>query len=388
MSQSATLARDLTRALIRCPSVTPDDAGALAVLEEQLKAAGFVAHRLRFSEAGSPDIDNLYARFGRSGPCLLFAGHTDVVPPGDSASWRFDPFSGEVADGAIWGRGAVDMKSAVAAFSAAAIDYVKANPPFGGSIGLLITGDEEGPAVNGTAKLLQWATERGEHFDHCLVGEPTSIEALGDTIKIGRRGSLTGTLIVHGTQGHVAYPQRADNPIPHLLRLLEALIEPPLDQGTTHFDPSHLEILTVDVGNPATNVIPATARARFNIRFNDLWTPPALQDEIRRRCAAAANGGRYDLSFDPCNALAFVTDPDDFTDLVVEVIAAQTGKIAQFSTSGGTSDARFIRAVCPVIEFGLVGTTMHKIDEHVPLAELDALTAVYSKIIARYFEKA
>jgi succinyl-diaminopimelate desuccinylase len=387
MSQSATLARDLTRALIRCPSVTPDDGGALAVLEEQLKAAGFAAHRLRFSDAGTPHIDNLYARIGSSGPCLLFAGHTDVVPPGDAASWRFDPFSAEVADGAIWGRGAVDMKSAVAAFSAAAIDYVTANPSFDGSIGLLITGDEEGPAVNGTAKLLQWATERGEHFDHCLVGEPTSVDTLGDTLKIGRRGSLTGNLIVHGTQGHVAYPQRADNPIPHLLRLLEALIEPPLDQGTTHFDPSHLEILTVDVGNPAANVIPATARARFNVRFNDRWTPSTLQDEIGRRCAATADGGRYDISFEPCNALAFVTDPDDFTDLVVEVIAAHTGKIAQFSTSGGTSDARFIRTVCPVIEFGLVGTTMHKIDEHVPLAELDALTAIYRKIIARYFEK-
>ncbi len=251
---------------------------------------------------------------------------------------------------------------------------------------LLVTGDEEGPAVNGTVKLLQWADGQGEHFDHCVVGEPTNTEALGDTIKIGRRGSLTGTLVVHGTQGHVAYPQRADNPIPHLLRLLTALSEPPLDQGSTRFDPSHLEILTVDVGNPATNVIPANARARFNIRFNDLWTPQTLQDEIARRCAAVAGAARYDLSFDPCNALAFVTQADHFTDLVVEAIAAHTGRIAHFSTSGGvTSDARFIRAYCPVIEFGLVGETMHKIDERVPLADLDTLTAIYRDILERYF---
>ena len=385
MSQRSELAREIARALIRCHSVTPEDGGALGVLEERLKPTGFTTHRPRFAETGTPDIDNLYARIGSEAPYLVFAGHTDVVPPGDTVSWRFDPFSAEIADGQIWGRGASDMKGAVAAFTAAAIDYVTANPAFKGSIGLLITGDEEGPAVNGTVKLLQWADGRGEHFDHCLVGEPTSTEALGDAIKIGRRGSLTGTLVVHGTQGHVAYPQRADNPIPHLLRLLAALSEPPLDQGSTRFEPSHLEILTVDVGNPATNVIPATARARFNVRFNDLWTPQTLQEEIKRHCAAVANGGRYELSFDPCNALAFVTEADHFTDLAVEAIAAHTGRIAHFSTSGGTSDARFIRAYCPVIEFGLVGETMHKIDERVPLADLDTLTAIYREILERYF---
>ncbi len=385
MSQRSELARELTRALIRCPSVTPQDGGALAVLEERLKPAGFATHRLRFSEPGTPDIDNLYARIGSGAPYLVFAGHTDVVPPGDEASWRFNPFSAEIAEGEVWGRGAADMKGAVAAFTAAALDYVSTHQPLKGSIGLLITGDEEGPSVNGTVKLLQWAAEQGEHFDHCLVGEPTNVEALGDTIKIGRRGSLTGTLIVRGTQGHVAYPQHADNPIPHLLHLLTALIAPPLDDGAPEFDPSHLEITTVDVANPATNVIPATARARFNIRFNDLWTPQTLADEITRRCAAVAGDARYELSFDPCNALAFVTARDHFTDLAVEAIAAHTGRIPHFSTSGGTSDARFIRAYCPVIEFGLVGTTMHKIDERVPLADIDALAAIYGEILERYF---
>ncbi|MEJ0050032.1 MAG: succinyl-diaminopimelate desuccinylase [Methylovirgula sp.] len=385
MSPHSETARQLVRDLIRCPSVTPQDGGALGLLEERLKPAGFTTHRLRFTETGTPDIDNLYARIGRGAPYLVFAGHTDVVPPGDTAAWRFDPFSGEIADGQVWGRGAADMKGAVAAFAAAALDYAAANPAFKGSIGLLITGDEEGPAVNGTVKLLQWADGQGERFDHCIVGEPTNTEALGDTIKIGRRGSLTGELIVHGTQGHVAYPQRADNPIPHMLRLLAALTEPPLDEGSQRFDPSHLEILTVDVGNPATNVIPAKAHARFNIRFNDLWTPETLEAEIARRCTAVTDGGHYELSFHPCNALAFVTEADHFTDLAVEAIAAHTGRIAHFSTSGGTSDARFVRAYCPVIEFGLVGETMHKIDEHVSLADIDTLTAIYREILDRYF---
>ena len=357
----------------------------MACLKNASNRAGFTTHRLRFTETGTPDIDNLYARIGAGAPYLVFAGHTDVVPPGDTAAWRFDPFSAEIADGQVWGRGAADMKGAVAAFTAAALDYAAANPVFKGSIGLLITGDEEGPAVNGTVKLLQWADGQGERFDHCIVGEPTNAEALGDTIKIGRRGSLTGELIVHGTQGHVAYPQRADNPIPHMLRLLAALTDPPLDEGSQRFDPSHLEILTVDVGNAATNVIPANAHARFNIRFNDLWTPETLQAEIARRCAAVTDGGRYELSFHPCNALAFVTESDHFTDLAVEAIAAHTGRIAHFSTSGGTSDARFVRAYCPVIEFGLVGETMHKIDEHVPLADIDTLTAIYREILDRYF---
>jgi succinyl-diaminopimelate desuccinylase len=278
-----TAALDLCRALVRCPSVTPRDCGALGVLEAALKQSGFATQRLTFSEPGTPDVDNLYARIGARGPFLVFVGHTDVVPPGDTAKWRLDPFGAEVADGAIWGRGTADMKSGVAAFTAAACAYVAQHGSDKGSIGFLITGDEEGPAINGTEKLLRWACEKGERFDHCIVGEPTSAEVLGDTIKIGRRGSLNGTLVVEGRQGHAAYPERADNPIPKLMRLLAALTAAPLDKGTAHFEPSNLEIVSVDVGNPAFNVIPAEARARFNIRFNDLWTPETLAAELRRR---------------------------------------------------------------------------------------------------------
>ena len=282
---------DLTRDLIRCNSVTPNDGGALGVLQRVLDAAGFKTQRLPFSESGTPDIDNLYARFGTQAPYLLFAGHTDVVPTGDEAKWTRGPFDAEIADGMVWGRGAVDMKGGIAAFAAAALDYIAEKGAPKGSIGFLITGDEEGPAVNGTVKMLQWAAARGEKFDHCVVGEPTNPDALGDMIKIGRRGSLNGGIVVHGKQGHVAYPQRADNPIPHLLKLLTALSATPLDEGTAHFDASNLEVVTVDVGNPATNVIPAEARARFNIRFNDLWTAETLAAELRRRCEGAAPAG-------------------------------------------------------------------------------------------------
>jgi succinyl-diaminopimelate desuccinylase len=385
MSDSLATARDLCRALIRCPSVTPKDAGALGVLETYLSAAGFATHRLLFSEPGTPDVDNLYARIGSGAPYLVFAGHTDVVPPGNSAHWRFDPFAAEVAEGMVFGRGASDMKGAIAAFAAAAAAYVAEHGRVNGSIGFLITGDEEGPAINGTAKLLAWATERGERFDHCLLGEPTSAATLGDAIKIGRRGSLNARLAVHGRQGHVAYPRRAENPIPHLLRLLDALIATPLDQGTEHFEPSNLEIVTIDVGNPAMNVIPATAHAHFNVRFNDVWTPATLEAEIARRCAAAANGTRYDLSFEPCNASAFLSEPDRFTDLVSQAITARTGLKPALSTSGGTSDARFIRAACPVVEFGPVGATVHMVDERIAVADLGALTEIYQDILERYF---
>ncbi len=380
---SPTLA--LCQALIRCASVTPNDAGALAVLENHLQAAGFATRRLRFSEPGTPDVDNLYARIGTSAPYLVFAGHTDVVPPGDRAHWRFDPFAAELAEGMVFGRGASDMKGAVAAFAAAAAAYVAEHGTIKGSIGFLIAGDEEGPAINGTAKLLAWAQARGERFDDCLLGEPTSAEMLGDAIKIGRRGSLNARLVVHGVQGHVAYPQRTENPIPHIMRLLDALIATPLDRGTVHFEPSNLEIVTIDVDNPAMNVIPATAHAHFNVRFNDLWTPATLEAEIARRCAAAAQGARYDLSFEPCNALAFLTEPDRFTDLISQAVAARTGLKPALSTSGGTSDARFIRAYCPVVEFGLVGATVHMVDERVAVADLEALTEIYRDILERYF---
>ncbi|SFK71115.1 succinyl-diaminopimelate desuccinylase [Methylocapsa palsarum] len=386
---------DLCRALLRCPSVTPQDGGALGVLEAFLKAAGFATHRVVFSEPGTPDIDNLYARIGVTAPVLAFAGHTDVVPVGDPARWRFDPFGGEIAEGAIFGRGAADMKGAIAAFAAAAADFVGGHgsgyAEGKGSIAFLITGDEEGPALNGTQKLLAWAHERGERFDHCIVGEPSSRARLGDTIKIGRRGSLNGTLEAHGRQGHVAYPERAANPIPLLLRLLAALTAAPLDQGTAHFSASNLEVVSVDTGNPAFNVIPAQSRARFNIRFNDLWSAESLAAELRRRAAAA--GGRtdgvgYDLTFEPCNAPSFITEPDAFTTLVAQAIRDKTGLTPELSTTGGTSDARFICAFCPVLEFGLPGATMHMVDEHVAVNDVKALAEIYKAVLERYFQPA
>ncbi|WP_026606195.1 succinyl-diaminopimelate desuccinylase [Methylocapsa acidiphila] len=386
MSASAN-ALDLCRALVQCNSVTPQDGGTLDVLEATLKRAGFATHRVVFSEPGTPDIDNLYARIGSGAPYLIFAGHTDVVPIGDAAKWRFDPFSAELAEGAVWGRGVADMKGAVAAFASAACAYVAQHGLRKGSIGFLITGDEEGPAVNGTVKLLRWAAERGERFDHCIVGEPSNPLALGEMIKIGRRGSLNGSLTVIGRQGHVGYPERANNPIPAMLRLLQALLAEPLDKGTAHFSASNLEIVSVDVGNPAWNVIPAEARARFNIRFNDIWTPETLGAELRRRLEAAGQGADYALSFEPCNALAFVTEPDSFTELVAGVIEKKTGRRPELSTSGGTSDARFIRAYCPVLEFGLVGQTMHMVDERVAVADVEALAEIYRAVLEEYFRK-
>lgn len=377
-------ALDLAQALIRCPSVTPADAGALDVLQGRLAQAGFSTHRVRFASEGLPEIDNLYARIGTSAPYLLFAGHTDVVPPGDVAAWRHDPFGATVEDGVLFGRGAQDMKSGIAAFAAAALRYVAENGPPPGSIGFLITGDEEGPAVNGTVKLLEWAHARGERFDHCIVGEPTSRGELCDQIKIGRRGSLNGRLVVRGRQGHVAYPHRADNPIPALLAALAALRQP-LDAGTAHFDASNLEITSVDVGNNATNVIPAEARARFNIRFNDRWTADSLSAALTHRVAEAAPSAA--LAFDPCNAPAFLTPPSPFTELVCDAIASVRGRRPELSTSGGTSDARFIQHYCPVLEVGLVGDTMHMVDERVPVAELERLTEVYARIIGRYFSE-
>jgi succinyl-diaminopimelate desuccinylase len=376
-------ALDLCRALVRCRSVTPEDGGALGVLDAALKQAGFATQRLTFSDPGTPDIDNLYARFGTRAPFLVFAGHTDVVPVGEATNWRFDPFAATVAGGAIFGRGTADMKSGVAASAGAAIDYVARHGSDRGSIGFLITGDEEGPAINGTEKLLRWAYERGERFDHCIVGEPTSFEVLGDTIKIGRRGSLNGTLIVEGRQGHAAYPERADNPIPKLMRLLGALTAGPLDSGTPQFEPSNLEIVSVDVGNPAFNVIPAEARARLNVRFNDLWTPEALAAALRGRLDSV--GVNFTLALEPCNAPAFLTTPDAFTKLVTDAIERKTGRRPALSTSGGTSDARFIRAYCPVLEFGLIGATSHMVDEHVAVADLEALTEIYAAILEDYF---
>jgi len=376
----------LARDLIRCPSVTPAEGGALDYLQGVLEKAGFVVHRVKFSEPGSADVENLYARIGTAAPHLMFAGHTDVVPPGEEAAWTHAPFAGEIADGQLYGRGAVDMKGAIACFLAATLDYLATSAGMPkGSISFLITGDEEGDAVNGTVKLLNWAAERGERFDHCIVGEPSNPAALGDAVKIGRRGSLNGTLVVTGKQVHVAFPHLAENPIRGLVKLMSALIAAPLDRGTEHFDPSNLEFTSVDVGNRTVNLIPGAVRARFNIRYNDLHTPESLKGLIEERCAAAAGGARWRIEYLPSNSWVFLTKPGPFVDLVVDAIAAATGRKPQLSTSGGTSDARFIKDYCPVLEFGLVGKTMHQVDEHVPTAELAALTAIYRRILDRYF---
>jgi succinyl-diaminopimelate desuccinylase len=377
----------IARDLIRCPSVTPEEGGALAYLQQILAQAGFAVQRATFAEAGTAPIENLYARIGDAAPNLVFAGHTDVVPPGDEAAWRHPPFGGDIAGDTLFGRGAVDMKGGIACFVAAALDHVAANggKPKRGSLSLLITGDEESVAVNGTIKLLKWAAERGEIFDHCILGEPSNVAVVGDTIKAGRRGSLNGTLIVSGRQGHVAYPDRADNPIRGLVALIAAL-QAPLDEGNEHFDPSHLEFTSVDVGNPTVNVIPAEARARFNIRHNDCRSQSALKALIEQRAQAAA-AGRVRFSFDwqPSNADVFVTKPGPFTDLAVAAIAEVTGRTPKLSTSGGTSDARFIKDYCPVLEFGLVGQTMHQVDECAPVADLLTLTAIYRRMIDKYF---
>jgi succinyl-diaminopimelate desuccinylase len=374
-------ALEIARALIRCRSVTPADGGALPYLRNLLAQAGFAAELAAFESPGTPAVMNLYARFGSGRPNLAFAGHTDVVPPGDLARWRFDPFAAEIADGELWGRGACDMKGGVAAAAAAALRFV-AKRPFAGSISFLITGDEEGPAVNGTVKLIDWALAKGEIFDHCILGEPTSVSALGDTIKHGRRGSLNGRLTIHGRQGHVAYPQIADNPIRALASMLTALLSP-LDRGNADFEPSNLEVTSVDVGNPAANVIPGEARLAFNVRFNDLWTPESLSTEIARRVATV--GARTTLSFEPTNAVAFLTKPGPFTDLVAAAVQDVTGRKPSLSTGGGTSDARFIKNACPTVELGLVNATIHAVDERVPLEALEALSLIYERALDRYF---
>jgi succinyl-diaminopimelate desuccinylase len=375
-------ALEIARALIRCRSVTPDDGGALPYLADLLAGAGFTVELVTFEAPSTPAVLNLHARFGTGRPNLAFAGHTDVVPPGDVKRWRFDPFAAEIAGDELFGRGACDMKGGVAAAAAAALRFI-AKGPFQGSISFLVTGDEEGPAVNGTVKLLDWALARGERFDHCIVGEPTCVSALGDTIKHGRRGSLNGRLAIHGRQGHVAYPQIAQNPIRALAPLLTALLSPPLDQGNADFEPSNLEVTSVDVGNPAANVIPGEVRLAFNVRFNDLWTPESLQAEIARRVAAA--GADVTLSFEPTNAVAFLTRPGRFTDLIAAAVQDVTGRRPELSTGGGTSDARFIKNACPVVELGLVNATIHAIDERVTLDDLEALTLIYERALERYF---
>jgi succinyl-diaminopimelate desuccinylase len=375
---------EIAQALIRCRSVTPQEGGALSYLGDLLKRAGFEIHRQKFSSPGMPEIDNLFAKIGSGKPHLVFAGHTDVVPPGNESSWRHPPFGGEIAEGKLFGRGAADMKGAIAAFTAAALDFTAKGRPKG-AISLLITGDEEGPAVNGTVKLLQWADARGETFDHAIVGEPTSAKRVGDTIKTGRRGSVSATLTIFGKGGHVAYPQQAQNPMRPLLAMLQALMEKPFDKGTKDFQPSNLEVTSVESGNAAFNVIPSEAKARFNIRFNDKHTIASLKKQIEKRVKGAAKGARYRLDYEPPSE-SYLTKRGAFVDLVVKAVA-ESGVKAALSTAGGTSDARFIKDYCPVVDLGLLGNTMHQIDELVSIEDLKRLSAIYRRILQRYFER-
>jgi len=377
----------LAEALIRCPSVTPHEGGALTLLQGVLEPAGFSCHRMTFIEPGTPDVENLYARIGHNAPNLCFAGHTDVVPPGDEAAWTAPPFAGIVRDGRLYGRGAVDMKGAIACFVAAALRYVaRTGFTSKGSISLLITGDEEGPSINGTMKLLDWLKDRDETLNACVVGEPSNPRVLGDEIKIGRRGSLSAELVVHGKQGHVAYQHLCDNPVPKLARIIDRLSTTPLDAGNADFEPSNLEVTVVSVPNTSYNVVPAEARAKLNVRYNTCWTRPKLEAWVREIAAKAAAevGARYDLTFSGTGDV-FLTAPGPLVDTMTEAVRAVTGRVPALTTGGGTSDARFIQAYCPVIEFGLVNKTIHQVDEHVAVDDLVKLTEIYERFIERYF---
>ncbi len=378
----------LAAELIRRPSVTPKDEGALEIVARTLEGLGFACHRLTFDEPGpngdkADPIANLYARRGSGSPNLCFAGHTDVVPIGNAEAWSFEPFGAAVQDEVLCGRGAVDMKGAIAAFIAAAEAFTaKRGVNFTGSISFLITGDEEGVAINGTKKVLEWLAQRGETIDACLVGEPTSATALGDMIKIGRRGSMTGRLTVEGVQGHVAYPHLADNAAHRLVALLAGLTGRALDDGTEHFQKSGLQVTTIDIGNPTTNVIPGAARATFNIRFNDLWSSAKLKSWVKETLDRI--DPNYRLVWE-VSGESFLVPPGKISDCLTGAIHAVTGRTPELSTTGGTSDARFIQAHCPVAEFGLVGATMHKVDERVELADITRLTAIYGGFLDRFF---
>lgn len=376
----------ILQSLIRCRSVTPHEGGALDYLEALLSAAGFHCHRLVFKDKDTADVDNLFARYGTASPHLCFAGHTDVVPPGDESIWTHPPFDGVIADGKIFGRGACDMKGAVAAFTAAGLDYVNAKGAKPGSISFLITGDEEATAVNGTVKVLQWMKEHSHVPDHCLVGEPTCPEILGDTIKIGRRGSLSFVVTVDGRQAHAAYPAKGDNPIPKLARFVDRISQMELDKGNANFDPSTLAVTSFDVGNPATNVTPARAVAKFNIRYCTEHTPETLKVLIQHHADAvkAELGGKWTvIAYE--GADVFITQPGAFMGLVQDAVEDITGILPKLSTSGGTSDARFVKDYCPVLEFGPMNTTMHQTDEHIGVEELKTTTRIYTRIIERYF---
>ncbi|WP_439610584.1 succinyl-diaminopimelate desuccinylase [Reyranella sp.] len=389
LSSNVTDVIELTRTLVRCESVTPREAGALQLLERTLEPLGFTCERMDFTEAGTDDVANLYARIGTEGKHFCFAGHSDVVPVGDLSSWTIGPFAAELSGGYLFGRGAADMKGAIAAFTDAAARFLaRRGRNFGGSISLLITGDEEGPAVNGTVKMLQRLAGRGETIDACVVGEPTSSKRFGDMMKIGRRGSMTVDLVVRGVQGHVAYPERLDNAVHRLSAMIEALVREPIDKGSTHFQPTSLQFTTVDVGNPATNIAPGVARARFNTRFNDLWTSKTLlahlQERIERVNEALGGNGTVEYSVQ-VSGESFYTPPGPLSDLVAGAVRDVVGVEVELSTTGGTSDARFIRSYCPVLEFGLVGESMHKVDEKSAVEDLKKLARVYETVLDRYF---
>lgn len=371
--------------LIKCPSVTPRDAGALDVLEKALTELGFSCTRLPFEEEGTARVDNLFAQYGSGAPHFCFAGHTDVVPVGDADAWSKDPFAGQIEDGVLWGRGAADMKGAIAAFVAAVAGFIARPTPLQGSISLLITGDEEGPSVNGTVKMLQWLADHNIRIDDCIVGEPTNPRTMGEMVKIGRRGSVNGIVTVTGKQGHVAYPHRADNPVPHLIRLMQALSETEIDGGSEHFQASNLEVTSFDVGNATTNVIPAKAQARFNIRYNDLWSRDTITAWIEKTLDSARQGCGMDLELSHSGE-SFLTGTGPLTDIISDAITSVTGKTADLSTTGGTSDARFISQFTRVVEFGLVGETMHQVDERVRTADIEALTEIYGRILTAYFQ--
>tara|TARA_R110002020_G_scaffold87061_9_gene214971 strand:- start:23602 stop:24810 length:1209 start_codon:yes stop_codon:yes gene_type:complete len=382
-------------ALIRCPSVTPEDGGALETLGAMLGELGFSNDRVTFCDTGTPDVDNLYSRLGSDGPHLMFAGHTDVVPVGDEEAWTRSPFGADIVDGEMYGRGAVDMKGGIACFVSALARLIARRGAPKGSVSLLITGDEEGPSINGTEKLLAYAAGKGERWDVAVVGEPTNPDRMGDMIKIGRRGSLSGTLTVEGVQGHAAYPHLADNPLRGLVTLMDGLLDPPLDTGNDRFPPTNLEFTSIDTGNKATNVIPARTTARFNIRFNDIWTGESLAAELRARLEQAAKQTRlrpgrdpvrYTVEFDPRVSPSFLTRDDQLIETLSGAVSEATGRTPALSTTGGTSDARFIKNYCPVVEFGLVGQTMHMVDERVALADLESLTGIYELFLERWFE--
>ena len=376
---------ELSQRLIRCPSVTPDEGGALDELQNVLEELGFRCQRLLFSESGTPDVDNLYARLGDRGPNFCFAGHSDVVPPGDRNEWGEDPFSGVVIDGKLFGRGSADMKSAIASFISAVQRY-KSNvgEEIPGSISLLITGDEEGPAINGTIKVLDWMSKNNQLIDACIVGEPTNPDHLGQMIKIGRRGSFTGWLTVMGVQGHTAYPHLAENPLSKLVKMLEPLAEEQLDQGTEYFPPTTVAISSIDTGNSATNVIPQKVTASFNIRFNDSRTAEDIEEWLRGHFDSV--GGSYQLET-ACSSNAFITEPGALSEDLISAIKDVVGSSPEMSTTGGTSDARFIRKYCPVVEFGIVGKTMHKINEHVEIKDVELLTDIYTELLDRFFKR-